>query len=78
NAVAMGAVPGRAFAAGHAPVEVAYVNAAVWTGAGPDVRSDAIGVAGGHIVAIGREAVGARSGPRTRVIDLGGAFVTPG
>jgi predicted amidohydrolase YtcJ len=78
NAVAMGAVPGRAFAAGHAPVEVAYVNAAVWTGAGPDVRSDAIGVAGGHIVAIGREAVRARSGPRTRVIDLGGAFVTPG
>jgi len=78
NAVAASAMPVQALAAAQGAVEVAYVNAAVWTGAGPDVRSDAIGVARGHVVAIGREAVRARSGPRTRVVDLQGAFVTPG
>jgi predicted amidohydrolase YtcJ len=78
NAIVAAAVPARVWAAARGGVEVAYVNAAVWTGTGPDVRTDAIGVAGGHIVAIGKEAVRAASSPRTQVIDLQGAFVTPG
>jgi predicted amidohydrolase YtcJ len=78
NAIVAAAVPARVWAAARGGVEVAYVNAAVWTGAGPDVRTDAIGVAGGHIVAIGKDAVRAASSPRTQVIDLQGAFVTPG
>ncbi|WP_333839963.1 amidohydrolase [Novosphingobium sp.] len=83
NAVAATGLSAPALAAGAKSVggrtvEVAYINAKVWTGTGPDMRSDAIGVAGGHIVAIGRDAVRAQCGPRTRVVDLGGAFVTPG
>ncbi|MBX3594609.1 amidohydrolase [Sphingomonas sp.] len=59
-------------------LDIAYLNARVWTGAGPDMRSDAIGVKGDRIAAIGAAAVRARIGKRTQVIDLQGAFVTPG
>lgn len=59
-------------------LDVAYINARVWTGAGPDVRTDAIGVIGERIAAIGAAAVRAGIGKRTRIVDLGGAFVTPG
>jgi predicted amidohydrolase YtcJ len=59
-------------------LDVAYVNAAVWTGQGPLDRSDAIGVAGDRIAALGAAAVRARTGRRTRLVDLGGAFVVPG
>src|SRR3546814_12542484 len=57
---------------------IAYGNARVWTGAGPDTRTDAIGITGERIAAIGADAVRARIGKRTQVIDLDGAFVTPG
>lgn len=72
------AVSRAAFAGPDDTLDVAYVNARVWTGAGPDVRTDAIGVKGDRIAAIGAAAVRARTGKRTRVVDLEGAFVTPG
>ena len=72
------AVSRAAFAGPDDTLDVAYVNAKVWTGAGPDVRTDAIGVKGDRIAAIGAAAVRARTGKRTRVVDLEGAFVTPG
>lgn len=74
---AAAALTRTAFAA-EGDLDTAYLNARVWTGAGPATRSDAIGVKGGHIAAIGADAVRARTGKRTRVIDLQGAFVTPG
>jgi hypothetical protein len=59
-------------------LDTAYVNARVWTGDPHHPAADAIGIVGNRIAAIGRDAVKAASGPRTRIVDLGGAFVTPG
>lgn len=75
---AAAAVSRAAFAGTDDQLDTAYINARVWTGAGPEVRSDAIGVKGDRIAAIGADAVRARTGKRTRVVDLKGAFVTPG
>lgn len=75
---AAAAVSRAAFAGADDALDTAYINAKVWTGAGPDVRTDAIGVKGDRIAAIGADAVRARTGKRTRVVDLEGAFVTPG
>lgn len=68
----------RAAFAAEGDLDTAYLNAKVWTGTGPAVRTGAIGVRGDRIAAIGAAAVRARTGKRTRVIDLQGAFVTPG
>ncbi len=67
-----------AFAGAEGDLDVAYVNGRVWTGAGATVRTDAIGTRGARIVAIGAGAVRARTGRRTQIVDLDGAFVTPG
>lgn len=56
-------------------LDVAWVNGRIWTGGG---MIDAFGVSGNRFSALGRSAVEAGSGPSTRVIDLKGAFVTPG
>lgn len=72
------AISRAAFAGSDDQLDTAWINARVWTGAGPDTRTDAIGVKGDRIAAIGADAVRARTGKRTRVIDLQGAFVTPG
>jgi hypothetical protein len=72
------AIRHAAFAGSDDQLDTAWINARVWTGAGPDTRTDAIGVKGDRIAAIGADAVRARTGKRTRVIDLQGAFVTPG
>jgi hypothetical protein len=72
-----GAAAAPAFAA-RSDLDIAYVNARVWTGRSASAFSDALGTSGSRIAAIGRQAVRARTGPKTRVIDLGGAFVTPG
>ncbi|WP_423603428.1 amidohydrolase [Sphingomonas sp. MS122] len=74
---AAAALTRTAFAA-EGDLDTAYLNARVWTGAGPATRSDAIGVKGDRIAALGADAVRARTGKRTRVVDLKGAFVTPG
>jgi predicted amidohydrolase YtcJ len=69
----------RSFAAiAEGPLDVAYVNARVWTGRGAHDRSDAIGTIGNRIAAVGAAAVRARTTRRTRIVDLGGAFVVPG
>ena len=68
----------RAAFAAEGDLDTAYLNARVWTGAGPAVRTDAIGVKDDRIAAVGAAAVRARTGKGTRVIDLEGAFVTPG
>jgi predicted amidohydrolase YtcJ len=59
-------------------LDTALVGARVWTGNPRRPVSDAVGIAGGRIVAIGAGAVRAATGKTTRVIDLKGAFVTPG
>lgn len=66
---------GPAFAASR-QLDTALVNAQVWTGAGGGM-TDAVGIAGDRIAAIGKAAVQAASGPGTRVIDMQGAFVMP-
>lgn len=71
------ALAGRALAA-ERTLDVAYVNAVAWTGDPRMPQTDAIGIVGNRIAALGRAAVRAATGPRTRVVDLGGAFVTPG
>ena len=70
------AAAGRAIAA-ERTLDVAYTNAKVWTG---DVRrpfTKAVGIVGNRIAFVGHDAVRAATGPRTRVVDLQGAFVTP-
>lgn len=59
-------------------LDLALVNARVWTGMPRAPWTDAIGISGNRIAAIGHAAVRAASGKATRVIDLKGAFVTPG
>ncbi|KQM54338.1 amidohydrolase [Sphingomonas sp. Leaf208] len=59
-------------------LDVAYVNANAWTGDPRQPYTDAIGLVGDRIVATGSGAVKAAIGRATKVIDLKGAFVTPG
>ncbi len=62
----------------NAALDIAYVNARVWLGGAATERTDAIGVIGPHIAALGKAEVGGRSGRTTQVIDLQGAFLMPG
>jgi predicted amidohydrolase YtcJ len=57
-------------------VEIALINAKVWTG-GKGGMTDAVGIAGNRIAALGSQSVRAATGTATRVIDCGGAFVMP-
>lgn len=75
---AAAAVSRPVFAKGGDTLDAAYINGRIWTGAGPATFSDAIGVKGDRIAAIGADAVRSRTGRATQVIDLKGAFVTPG
>lgn len=78
GASAATAAASPALALPRGELDRAYVNARVWTGAGPDHFTDAIGVRGDRIASIGSAAVRAATGKRTQVVDLQGAFVTPG
>ncbi len=65
--------PLSAFAA-EGPLDLALINASVWTGR-PGARPSAVGIAGDRIVILGAGAVRERTEKSTRVIDLQGAFV---
>lgn len=71
---AAAALCGPAFAAAGT-LDIALINAAVWTG--ESATSDAVGIAGNRIAALGARAVRSATGRRTRVIDCQGAFVMP-
>ena len=58
-------------------LDLALVNATVWTGVRGAARATAIGIIGDRIAAVGEDAVRARTTKRTRIVDLGGAFVMP-
>ena len=59
-------------------LDVAYVNARVWTGT-PGARiATALGTVGDKIAALDAGPVRQLTGKRTRVVDLKGAFVVPG
>ena len=61
------------------PVDLVLVNGKVITVDPNDAIAQAIAVAGGRIVAVGTtEAIRARAGSATQIIDLGGRAVTPG
>lgn len=69
-------VPTFAWAA-DAPLDVAYINATVWTGVAGAPRATALGTRGNKIAAVGADAVKAATTKATRVVDLKGAFVMP-
>jgi predicted amidohydrolase YtcJ len=56
-------------------LDIALINARVWTGGGE--MSDAVGIAGNRIAALGSRAVRSVTSSKTRVIDCRGAFVMP-
>ncbi len=58
-------------------LDLALVGGVVWTGVARMPRTDAIGIAGDRIVAVGNDAVRAAVSPRTRVVELSGAFAMP-
>jgi predicted amidohydrolase YtcJ len=64
------------------PADSVYTNASIWTGVPGVPRAAAMAVLDGKIVAVGPAAQAAEivklTGPSTRMVDLGGAFVVPG
>jgi predicted amidohydrolase YtcJ len=59
-------------------LDTAYINARVWTGVHGAPIAKALGIKGSRIAAVDEAAVKAKTGKRTRVVDLEGAFVVPG
>ena len=54
-------------------------NARIWTGDTLRPSADAVAIRGERLIVVGTNAqADARRGPRTRVIDAGGRFITPG
>lgn len=79
--LAMGAssmLAARVLLAADEVLDTAYINGRVWTGVRGAAIETAIGVKGARIAAVGAGAVKGKTGKRTRVVDLGGAFVAPG
>ena len=64
--------------AAPAALDLAYLNARVWTGVKGAPLAGAIGLIGERIASVGTAATKALIGKRTRVIDLKGAFISPG
>lgn len=58
-------------------LDIALINATVWTGRAGAPRETAVGIVGNRIAAVGGAAVKARITKATRVIDCKGAFVMP-
>ncbi|HKA59607.1 MAG TPA: amidohydrolase family protein, partial [Gemmatimonadales bacterium] len=54
-------------------------NAIIWTGDSTQPRAQAVAIRGDRLIAVGTNAqIDEHRSPRTRVIDAGGRFVTPG
>lgn len=70
------ALAGPALAAGRG-LDLALVNARLWTGLDAAPALSAVGIAGDRIAAVGAAAVRARTTKATRTVDLQGAFVMP-
>ena len=74
------AMPSILFAAEND--STAYINARIWTGVAKSPVETAIAISGSRIAAVGektvREFIAQKKHSRTRVVDLGGAFVAPG
>ena len=65
--------------AAEAPPEAIFSNARVFTADATRPRAEAFAVRGGRIAAVGASRDLLKlAGPGTRVVDLGGAFVSPG
>lgn len=72
------ALPGWA-ASSATQADTLYLNGRIWTGAAAAEPAQALAIAGNRILQVGGDTqVRARAGRRTRVVDLAGAFVTPG
>lgn len=63
--------------AGNADLDVAFVNASAWLGRPGAPRAGAVGIIGDRIAAVGSDAVKARIGRGTRIVDLKGGFLMP-
>jgi predicted amidohydrolase YtcJ len=73
------ATPGPMRAQAPAPAELVLVNGTVLTVDAANSVAQAVAIAGGKIVAVGtNDAVRARVGPATQVVDLRGRTATPG
>ena len=73
------AAPGPMGAQAPAPADLVLVNGTVLTVDAADSIAQAVAVAGGKIVAVGsNDAIRARVGPSTQVVDLRGRTATPG
>jgi len=73
------AAPGPMRAQAPAPADLVLVNGTVLTVDATDAVAQAVAIAGGKIVAVGsNDAIRARVGPSTQVVDLRGRTATPG
>lgn len=69
----------RQLIAAERPLDVAYVNAKVWTGQRDVPLANAVGIAGNRVAVVGNnERVRKLASKGTRIVDLRGAFVMPG
>ena len=59
-------------------LDVAYINARLWAGAGSVPVMSAVGIVGDRITVVGTDAVRIATGKTTRIVDLQGAFLIPG
>jgi predicted amidohydrolase YtcJ len=73
------ALVGGALAASAQDADLVLRNARIWTGDSARPRAQALAVRGERLLVVGTNAqADAHRGSRTRVIDAGGRFVTPG
>jgi predicted amidohydrolase YtcJ len=73
------AAPGRMRAQAPQPADLVLVNGTILTVDAADSIAQAVAVAGGKILAVGtNDAIRARVGPSTQVVDLRGRTATPG
>ncbi|MET0536299.1 MAG: amidohydrolase [Steroidobacter sp.] len=69
----------RHLTAAESPLDIAYVNARVWTGQRDVPLASAVGIAGNRIATVGtNDRIRKLASKKTRIVDLRGAFVMPG